>query len=68
MAMQKEKIRDRQRCNHCGDSVAWGSGKFVNRIPDFNDVSTRLSMNQKYIWGDFVCIECDENSLTENEE
>ena len=21
------------RCNDCGDSVAWGSGKFVNRLP-----------------------------------
>ena len=22
-----------ETCQDCGDSVAWGSGKFVNRIP-----------------------------------
>lgn len=63
-----KKIRDRERCNHCGDSVALGSGKFVNRILDLNDVSTRRSLKRKYIWGDFVCIQCDENSLTGNED
>ncbi|HMV44284.1 MAG TPA: hypothetical protein PK079_22685 [Leptospiraceae bacterium] len=57
-----KKEKDRERCNQCGDSVAFGSGKFVNRIPDLNDISTRRSMNRKYIWGDFVCIECDEKN------
>jgi hypothetical protein len=30
-----------QICGHCGLSVAWGSGKHVNRIPEFNDPETR---------------------------
>jgi len=67
MSSQKKKIRDTQRCNHCGRSVAWGSGWFVNRVPDFNDIATRRHLKRKYIWGNFVCIECDENSLTGNE-
>ena len=66
--MTKQKIRNRERCNHCGDSVAWGSGKFVNRVLDLNDVSTRRSFKRKYIWGDFICIQCDENSLSGNGE
>ena len=68
MSNHKKIIRDKERCSICGDSVAWGSGKRVNRIPDLNDISTRRELNRKYIWGDFVCIECDENSLTGNGE
>lgn len=54
-------------CNHCGCSVSFGSGKFVNRIPDFNDIITRTDNNLDFPLGDFVCEECDNNSLTENE-
>lgn len=54
-------------CNHCGSSVARGSGKFVNRIPDFNDIPTRIANNLVFPMGDFVCEDCDQNSLTENE-
>ena len=54
-------------CNHCGKNVARGSGNFVNRIPDFNDYETRVENNVAYPNGDFICAECDENSLTENE-
>jgi hypothetical protein len=50
-------------CNHCGDSVAFGFGKFVNRVPDFNDIKTRILNKRKYYTGDFVCDECDSNSL-----
>jgi len=46
-------------CNHCGRGVWFGSGWFVNRVPDFNDLSTRIENNLKYPEGDFVCIECD---------
>lgn len=48
-------------CNHCGRSVRLGSGLFVNRIPDLNDISTRQENGYLFPKGDFVCIECDEN-------
>lgn len=54
-------------CNHCGKSVFKGSGKFVNRIPDFNDFETRVANNLVFPQGDFVCEVCDNNSMTGNE-
>ena len=62
-----QEIKSIEVCNHCGKSVALGSGKFVNRIPDFNDIETRIFYERKFPTGDFVCEECDNNSLTENE-
>lgn len=61
------QIKSVEVCNHCGNSVAWGSGRFVNRVPDFNDIETRIFYERKYSPGDFVCEECDINSLTGNE-
>ena len=52
-------------CNHCGHSVSFGSGRFVNRIPDLNDILTRLDNNLKFPLGDFVCNECD-NKITDD--
>ncbi len=46
-------------CNHCGHSVAWGSGRFVNRIPDLNDIDTRVANGLPYPLGDYVCDDCD---------
>lgn len=46
-------------CNHCGHSVALGSGRFVNRVPDLNDVETRVANALKYPSGDYVCEICD---------
>ena len=51
-----------QICNHCGRDVSFGSGLFVNRIPDFNNIQTRLENNLKFPLGDFVCWVCDQNS------
>jgi hypothetical protein len=49
-------------CNHCGRDVSFGSGLFVNRIHDLNDIPTRIGNNLKCPEGDFVCIECDSRS------
>ena len=62
---QEEKIVE--ICNHCGESVSRGSGKFVDRVPDFNDISTRISNNLQFPLGDFVCDNCDNNSLADND-
>ncbi|MFZ2411025.1 MAG: hypothetical protein WAW23_05605 [Candidatus Methanoperedens sp.] len=47
-------------CNVCGESVAWGSGKYVNRVPDCNTVEERKDMNVPHPEGDFICGECEE--------
>jgi uncharacterized protein YlaI len=46
-------------CNECGKSVAFGSGFFVNRVVDLNDVGTRVEMGKPYPTGDFICAECE---------
>ena len=48
-----------ETCNECGDSVARGSGKFVNRIPDANDIETRKEMGKPFPEGEFMCEECE---------
>ncbi|MCK4347935.1 MAG: hypothetical protein KAW47_04890 [Thermoplasmatales archaeon] len=54
-------------CNHCGRDVLFGSGLFVNRVPDLNDIPTRIENNLKYPEGDFVCVKCDSKSSDEYE-
>lgn len=49
-----------ETCNECGRSVAWGSGWFVNRVPDFNSIEERREMGKPFPNGDFLCAECDE--------
>jgi hypothetical protein len=46
-------------CNECGRSVEFGSGWFVNRVPDLNTVKTRIKMGKSFPKGDFICAECD---------
>jgi len=54
-----------QICNHCGRDVEFGSGLFVNRVLDLNDIGTRISNNLNYPQGDFVCWKCDSRSSDE---
>ncbi len=46
-------------CMDCGESVALGSGKFVNRIPDLDSIEERKSRGVSFPQGDFTCAECD---------
>ena len=46
-------------CNECGKSVKFGSGRFVNRILDFNTRAYRKIMGKPYLEGDFICEECN---------
>ena len=41
MVLNKNKLVI-EICNHCGHDVSLGSGKFINRVIDFNDVLTRI--------------------------
>jgi hypothetical protein len=44
-----------ERCVHCGESVAWGSGRYVNRIlADTYDETAR-----EYVEG-YLCPECQD--------
>jgi hypothetical protein len=65
-----QQIKDNiliEACNHCGKDVSRGSGKYVNRIPDGNDVLERIENGLEYPWGDFICGECDEHFEFEDE-
>jgi len=55
-------------CNECGHSVAFGSGRQVNRIPDLNDIATRQEMGKPFPEGDFICEECDLDISSEYED
>ena len=46
-------------CNECGKSVALGSGRFVNRVPDLDDFETRKANGKPYPQGEYVCEQCD---------
>ena len=59
MLEEYPNAEDIECCNECGESVAMGSDKFVNRIPDLNDVETREEMGKSYPLGAWVCAECD---------
>ena len=51
----------RNICCECGESVAPGSGKFVNRVPEFSGVLSRADGNRPHPTGAWVCAECEEN-------
>ena len=55
-----------EKCNECGRSVKIGSGLFVGRVIDLNDVDFRKYMNKPFPEGDFICLECDEE-IREND-
>lgn len=56
---RKTAIIDRQICVECGDSVIFGSGKFVNRIPVLDDDQQKIQNNHPFWWGEYICYECD---------
>jgi len=55
-------------CNRCGRDVARGSGSFINRVVDYNDVVTRIDNYWPYALGDFVCASCDAETSDDEEE
>lgn len=51
--------KDTPICNQCGNSVAPGSGRFVNRVPSFDNAETRAETGYPHPEGDFTCANCD---------
>jgi len=58
------KIKVKEICSECGSSVKFGSGRFVNRIPDFNTPAEREIAGRPYPEGDFICAECESREVT----
>jgi len=52
-------------CNECGRSVEFGSGRFINRIPDLDSISTRKENGKPYPEGNFMCKECEDKYYME---
>ena len=51
---------DEEICEECGRSVAWGSGLFVDRVPDADDFETRRQRGVPHPVGGWICRECEE--------
>lgn len=49
-------------CNECGKSVDCGSGRYINRIPDWNDIKTRKKMGKPFPKGNYICAKCEEKT------
>jgi len=47
-------------CSECGKSVAIGSGRFVNRVTDFNTLEERKHLGRPHPEGNYICPVCDE--------
>jgi len=56
-----ESVKVNETCFECGESVKFGSGKYVNRIPSLDDVEIRKGNGAEFPEGDFICAECDES-------
>ena len=54
-----ETTFEEEICCECGESVAMGSGKFVNRVPEMSGILARVDGNRPYPRGGWVCAECD---------
>jgi len=48
-------------CQDCGRSVEWGSGRFCDRIPDFDSYEDRVEKNCMFPEGAYICEECDQD-------
>jgi hypothetical protein len=49
-------------CNECGVNVSYGSGHYVNRVADLNELETRLEMGKPFPQGKWICSKCDNNA------
>ena len=47
-------------CVHCGKSVAWGSGNFVNRVPFYDTLEDRIEAGVECPDGEYSCGECED--------
>ena len=58
------EVKVKEICSECGKSVRFGSGRFVNRIPDFDTLAEKKIAGRPYPEGDFICAECESREVT----
>lgn len=56
---QLDALPREERCVHCGESVAFGSGKFVNRVPYTEPFTYLMDDAVRYPIGAFACETCE---------
>src|SRR4030067_873293 len=54
-----DEVVTRETCWNCGSSVAWRSGRFVNRIPSLDSEEIRRENGSPYPKGGYLCFECE---------
>ena len=47
-----------EKCNECGESCKVSTGRYVNRVVDFNTYTTRKIMGKPYQYYDYICPVC----------
>lgn len=50
---------EQEICNECGRSVAFGSGWYVNRVPDLDTIEERREAGKPFPEGGWLCAECE---------
>ena len=67
MINQNERWQDmkKQSCVECGQSVRFGSGLYVNRIPVLDDYQTKVDNGRPFPRGEWICINCEEGRSDE---
>jgi hypothetical protein len=57
---EKEEVKAMTEiCNECGQPVHASSGKYVNRVIDFNGYKTRRETGKPFPEGDYICAGCE---------
>jgi len=59
MTGTNQAINEKEICNECGRSVAFGSGWFVNRVPDLDTIEERREAGKPFPEGGWLCAECE---------
>jgi len=54
-----DEVVTKETCWNCGSSVAWGSGRFMNRTPSLDSEGVRRENGAPYPKGDYLCFECE---------
>lgn len=54
---------EKEICNECGRSVAFGSGRYVNRVPDLDTVEERREAGKPFPEGGWLCAECERKEV-----
>jgi predicted Zn-ribbon and HTH transcriptional regulator len=54
-----DEVLTKETCWNCGNSVVWGSGRFVNRIPSLDSEDVRRENGSPYPKGGYLCFECE---------